>query len=449
MKAKSLSKLNGAAQPIACRVSRAGARRAARLAQEAARYLVGGVNSPVRTFRAVGGVPTIVTRSRGPWITDMHGQRSVDFIMGWGALILGHRHPKISQALRMQLANGIHFGLTHEAEIELARLISQALPSMEQVRFMPSGTEAAMTAIRLARACTGRTKVLSFEGCYHGHSDGLLVKRGSGLATLGLAKSAGVPESIAAETVVVAYNDRAALEEAMARFGEQLACAIVEPIPANMGVMLPDLEWLRRLRALTSEQGALLIFDEVVTGFRVAYGGAQTVLRIMPDLTLLGKIIGGGVPIGALGGSRRLMQRLAPEGDVYHAGTFAGHPLAMAGGVATLTELARTPVYERLEASAVYVAQGLTEAAAQAGVPVQLNRVGSMLTLFFHSAAVRCFEDARRADAARFSAWANGLRDRGVLVPPSPFEAWFISTTHTRSVLQHVLAQAAAVFRAL
>jgi glutamate-1-semialdehyde 2,1-aminomutase len=339
--------------------------------------------------------------------------------------------------------------LTHEAEITLARLISQALPSMEQVRFMPSGTEAAMTAIRLARACTGRTKVLSFEGCYHGHSDGLLVKRGSGLATLGLAKSAGVPESIAAETVVVPYNDRAALEEAMARFGEQVACAIVEPIPANMGVMVPDPEWLRRLRALTSEQGALLIFDEVVTGFRVAYGGAQTILRIMPDLTLLGKIIGGGVPIGALGGSRRLMQRLAPEGDVYHAGTFAGHPLAMAGGVAALTELARTPVYERLEASAAYVAHGLTEAAAHARVPIQINRVGSMLTLFFHSAAVRCFEDARRADAARFSAWANGLRDRGVLVPPSPFESWFVSTAHTRSVLQYVLAQAAAVFETL
>jgi glutamate-1-semialdehyde 2,1-aminomutase len=385
----------------------------------------------------------LAARGRGPWLTDLHGQRAVDFIMGWGALILGHRHPRVSQALRAQLSAGIHFGLTHEAEIELARLISEALPSIEQVRFTPSGTEACMTAIRLARAHTGRSKILSFEGCYHGHSDGVLVKRGSGLATLGLAKSAGVPESIAAETVVVPFNDGAALEEAMARFGAQLACAIVEPMPANMGVMIPDLEWLRRLRALTTQHGAVLIFDEVVTGFRVAYGGAQTVCRIAPDLTVLGKIIGGGAPIGAVGGPRRLMQRLAPEGDVYHAGTFAGHPLAMAAGVATLRELARTPVYERLEARGARLAEGLREAAARAGVAVQVNRIGSMLTPFFRDGPVRNFDDARQTDVKQFAAFANRLRDRGVLIPPSPFEAWFVSVTHTQPLIQQVVAHAA------
>ena len=293
--------------------------------EEAQRYLVGGVNSPVRAFRAVGRDPLFVTKGQGALISDASRHAWIDCVMGWGALILGHAHPGVLRAVRRQVANGVHFGLTGQAEVALAKAISEAIASIEQVRFTPSGTEACMTVIRLARACTGRSKVLTFEGCYHGHSDGLLAKR-----------SEGVPEAVAQETIVIPYNDLDALEEAFRRFGDQLACVLLEPVAANMGVVVPEAGFLQRLRELTRRHGALLIFDEVVTGFRLAYGGAQTLLGVTPDLTVLGKIIGGGFPIGAIGGPRHLMQRLAPEGTVYHAGTFAGHPVAMAAGLATL-----------------------------------------------------------------------------------------------------------------
>lgn len=405
---------------------------------DATRYLVGGVNSPVRAFRAVRAPAIMAAKGHGSWLIDVRGWRFIDLVMGWGALILGHQPVCVNRALSVQLRRGVCFGLTHEAEGELARLINEAVPSIKKVRFTPSGTEACMTAIRLARAHTRRTKVLKFEGCYHGHSDGMLGKQ-----------SAGVPTSIAAETLVAPFNDLTALEEIITRFGDQLACVIIEPIPANMGVIIPDPEWLRRLRVLTIKCGAVLIFDEVVTGFRVAYGGAQTLLRIMPDLTTLGKIIGGGLPIGAVGGSRRLMRRLAPTGDVYHAGTFAGHPLAMAAGIATLKELARANVYQRLEAVGASVAEGLQRAANRAGVALQVNRVGSMMTAYFCEEPVRCFEDARRAHAARFRALANGLRQRGVLLPPSPFEAWFLSVAHTPAMMQRMVQHSADILRKL
>ena len=375
-------------------------------------------------------------------MTDVEGRRYLDLIMGWGALILGHNHFRIIEAVKKQVSRGVHFGLTHEGEAALAGAIVEAFPSIEQVRFTASGTEACMTAIRLARAATGRPKLLTFEGCYHGHSDGLLVKRGSGLATLGLSNSAGVPEAIAQETIVVPYNDLDALEEAVRQFGDTMACAIIEPVAANMVVVVAGHAFLHRLRELTRRCGALLIFDEVVTGFRVAYGGAQTRFNIEPDLTVLGKIIGGGFPVGAVGGPKRLMEQLAPEGSVYHAGTFAGHPVAMAAGLAALQELKRHPPYERLEALGYHLAIGLWEAGDRAGVPMQVNQCGSMLTVFFSHVPVTRFADVQRTDRERFAAFAKALRRTGILIPPSPYEAMFLSTVHTRAAVDRIIAAA-------
>ena len=397
------------------------------LAEDAQRYLVGGVNSPVRAFRAVGQEPLFLERGRGAVVVDADGTRFIDLIMGWGALILGHAPPAVVRAVRKRVADGAHLGLTHHGEVELARAIAEAIPSVEQVRFTASGTEACMTAVRLARAHTGRAKVLTFEGCYHGHSDGLLVTR-----------SAGVPQTLAQDTLIAPYQDGDAVEAAFARFGGQIAGAIVEPVAANMGVVVPDRRFLQRLRALTAQHGALLMFDEVVTGFRVAYGGAQALVGVTPDLTVLGKIIGGGFPIGAVGGRRDVMQRLAPEGGVYHAGTFAGHPAAMAAGLATLKELRRANPYERLEALTRRLAEGLRQAAARAGLPVQVNQAGSMLTLFFSGRPVTDFSSAKAAQPAQFAAWANHLRQQGVLVPPSQFEAMFLSTAHTQDMVDRI-----------
>jgi len=410
----------------------------------AARYLVGGVNSPVRAFRAVGQPPVVLTEGRGALLRDVDGRRYLDFIMGWGAAILGHAHADVVHAVRRQVGRGAHVGLTHEAEARLAQAISDAIPSIEQVRFTASGTEACMTAIRVARGATGRSKVLTFEGCYHGHSDGLLVKRGSGLATLGLASSAGVPEPIAQQTLVAPYNDPAALEDIFNTFGGQIACVILEPVAANMGVVVPERKFLERVRELATRHGAILIFDEVVTGFRTAYGGLQRALEITPDLTVLGKIIGGGFPIGAVGGSRALMSKLAPEGPVYHAGTFAGHPVAMVAGCATLEALRREDPYKRLERMGRELADGLAQAAARAGVPVQVNRLGSMLTVFFNRAPVRRFDEARQADLQAFAGFANELRRQGVLIPPSQFETLFLSTAHTDAMLAKTLRAARA-----
>jgi glutamate-1-semialdehyde 2,1-aminomutase len=410
-------------------------RHAPRSAPRIPNRLVGGVNSPARSFRAVGAEPLIVTRAHGAEIIDVQGRRYVDFIAGWGAVILGHRAAPAAQALRGSVGRGWLFGLTHPAEAELAGLISRALPSAHFVRLTVSGTEACMTAVKLARAHTGRHKLLKFAGCYHGHGDSLMA-----------GSTAGVPDSVSADLLTVPYNDVGALETAFRRSGNELAGVIVEPVAANMGVVPPEAGFLERLRDLTRGAGCVLIFDEVVTGFRLGIGGAQGAFQVTPDLTILGKILGGGLPVGAVAGDRAIMRRLSPEGDVYHAGTFAGHPLAMAAGVAVLTALQANPPYRQLEQVARRLADGLAAAADAVGVPVTVNRAGSMMTLFFTRGPVRNAVDAASADRVRFAAWANGLRDRGILVPPSQGEALFVSAAHTPAQIERMIAASRAVF---
>ena len=405
---------------------------------DACQYLVGGVNSPVRAFRHIGGSPLIVTRGRGARIYDAEGRAYVDFIMGWGALILGHNDPVIRRALQRQALGGTVLGLTHPAEIELARLIAEAVPSVEQVRFTVSGTEACMTAIRLARALTGRTKILMFKGCYHGHGDSAMA-----------GKTKGIPEVLARETITSPYNDREALERVMDTQGTQLACAIIEPVAANMGVVVPEPGYLAQLRALTSRHGALLIFDEVVTGFRVAYGGAQVLFNVTPDLTTFGKIIGGGLPIGAVGGPKHFMQRLAPEGGVYHGGTFAGHPLSMVAGVAALRTLKAHTPYTQIDQRAGELADRLIAAAQRHGIPMRVNRIASMLTVFFSRQPVSDYASANASDRERFAQWARGLLRQGVLVPPSPLEALFVSTAHAARDIDQLVTCSSRIFRAM
>ena len=402
------------------------------------RYLVGGVNSPVRAFRQVGGEPLMLVQGRGAEVIDEQGRRFTDFISGWGCLLLGHNPPPVVGALRRGLTQGLPMGLTHPAEVELARRIVKAVPSIEQVRFTASGTEACMTAVKLARAHTGRTKILTFEGCYHGHGDSLMA-----------GKTAGIPDLVARETLTAPFNDLAAFETTLARHGGELACVIIEPVAANMGVVVPEPGYLARIRELTRQQGIVLIFDEVVTGFRLSAGGAQARFGIRPDLTTLGKIIGGGLPIGAVGGPKQIMQRLAPEGDVYHGGTFAGHPLSMTAGVAVLDALKRHPPYEDLERLSTRLADGLVSAANRFGIAVQLSRIGSMLTLFFSDAPIRNFSQATGSRRDRFAEWANALREQGILVPPSPLEALFLSSAHTEADIDRLLRASSAAFRSM
>ncbi len=398
--------------------------------------LVGGVNSPVRAFRQVGAEPLVLTQGDGAEVVDERGRRYLDFIMGWGALILGHNHPGVAKAIAQTLRRDPMVGLTHPAERELAARIAGAVPSVEQVRFTTSGTEACMTAIRLARAQTGRSSILTFDGCYHGHSDSALAR-----------KSAGIPAATEQETLTIPFNDLEALDGAVQRWPEQIACVIVEPVAANMGVVVPESGYLERLREATRQHGILLIFDEVVTGFRLQFGVAQERLGIRPDLTVFGKIIGGGLPIGAVGGPRRLMERLAPEGDVFHGGTFAGHPLSMAAGMAALKELKRHPPYRRLEALSQRLAEGVRSAADRAGVPIQINRAGSMLTVFFSDVPVRNVAHAKASRLERFARWANALRAEGVLVPPSPFETLFLSAAHTEAHVDRFIRASEQAFR--
>ena len=401
----------------------------------AVRVLVGGVNSPVRAFRKVGASPVLLTGARGVASRDVHGRAYCDLIMGWGALILGHGHPAVRLAVRQALERGALLGLTHPAEVELAELLVAAVPSIEQVRFTVSGTEACMTAIRLARAHTGRPKLVLFDGAYHGHSDTPMARQ-----------TAGIPASLEAETLSVPYNDAKALDAVLRRAGEQIACVIMEPVAANMGVVPPAPGFLAAVRRLTAERGILLIFDEVVTGFRLRFGAAQDLFGVRPDLTVFGKIIGGGLPIGAVGGPRRLLQRLSPDGDVYHGGTFAGHPLSMAAGLAALRTLKTRPPYAALERLSRQLGDGLAAAARRAGVPVQVNRVGSMMTPFFSAHPVTCAAEAAASDHSRFARWCQGLRARGILAPPSPLEALFLSTQHTRRDVERVLRASKAVF---
>jgi glutamate-1-semialdehyde 2,1-aminomutase len=409
----------------------------------------GGVNSPVRAFRAVGGDPVFMARGLGSRLTDVDGNHYIDYVMSWGPLILGHAHPAMRESLARALEMGTSFGASTEAEVELAAEICRAYPSIERVRLVNSGTEATMSALRVARAWTGREKILKFEGCYHGHADSLLVKAGSGVATLGLPDSPGVPRSLAELTITVPFNDLDALEETFRRHRKQLAAAIVEPVVGNSGCIPPQPGFLERLRELTAGQETVLIFDEVMTGFRVAYGGAQERYRIRPDMTTLGKIIGGGLPVGAYGGGAKLMEQVAPAGPVYQAGTLSGNPLAVAAGLKTLELLRQSGTYEKLEALGARLEAGLAEAAKEAGVPLTVNRVGSMLTVFFTARPVVDYRSAKDSDRERFAAFFRALLDRGVYFPPSPFEAAFISTAHSDKDIRQTVRAARQAFRIL
>jgi glutamate-1-semialdehyde 2,1-aminomutase len=393
--------------------------------------LVGGVNSPVRAFGAVGGTPLVVDRAAGAQLWDADGNAYIDYICSWGALILGHADPAVSAAIAEQAQRGTSYGMTTELEVELAGMLRRAIPSLERVRFVSSGTEATMSAIRLARAATGRDLILKFEGCYHGHSDSFLVKAGSGLATLGIAASAGVPQALAALTLDVPYNDLAGVERAFSAHPGKIAAVIVEPVAANMGVVPPDPGFLEGLRDLTRRHGALLIFDEVITGFRLCFGGAQTQFGVEPDLTTLGKIIGGGLPVAAYGGRQDLMERVAPLGPVYQAGTLSGNPLAMRGGIETLKRLAAPGFYEALDRKGAQLAAGIKQALSDSGIAGQVARVGSLLTLFFTGNLVRNYEDARKSDTRRFAAFFRAMLGRGILLAPSQFEALFVSAAHS------------------
>ena len=414
------------------------------LQQRAERLLPGGVDSPVRAFRAVGGDPPFLVRAEGAYLWDADGNRYIDYFGSWGPMILGHAFPPVVEAIQQAAARSASFGASTASEADLAELIRAAVPSMEKLRFVSSGTEATMSAIRLARAFTNRKYILKFEGCYHGHADGLLVKAGSGVATFGIPGSAGVPEEIAHFTLALPYNDIAAVEAAFAARPNEIAAIILEPVAGNMGCVPPKPAYLAALRELATREGAVLIFDEVMTGFRVAHGGAQQLYGVTPDMTCLGKIIGGGLPCGAFGGRAEIMDMLAPLGPVYQAGTLSGNPLAMAAGVATLAYLAtnREAVYGNLEEASRLVAQGVATVLSEAGIPLTTNRVGAMWTWFFTNERVVDFATAAASDTRRFGAFHRAMLDAGVWLPPSQFEAIFLGTAHTAAVIEATLSAA-------
>jgi glutamate-1-semialdehyde 2,1-aminomutase len=405
--------------------------RSQKIFQRALGKMPGGVNSPVRAWKAVGGSPLVIARGQGSRIFDADGRRYIDFVGSWGPLIVGHAHPKIVQAVQRQAALGFTFGAPTEAEVRLAELVTRMVPSIELLRLVSSGTEAAMSAIRLARAFTGKRKIIKFDGCYHGHSDGLLVRAGSGVETLGLPDSPGVPPGYTRETAIAKYNDIASVQRIMNSHGSDVAAIIIEPICGNMGVIPPDSNFLKSLRQITRRSGALLIFDEVISGFRVARGGAQEIFQLKPDLTCLGKILGGGFPLAAFGGARRIMKLLAPSGAVYQAGTLSGNPMAVSAGIATLELLSRRGTYKSLEEKAAYLERRFKDVLKKHGIKAALNRVGSMMTLFFGVEEVRNADDARQCDRTKFADYFHGMLRRGIYLPPSPFEAMFISTAHS------------------
>ncbi|MBN2321386.1 MAG: glutamate-1-semialdehyde 2,1-aminomutase [Acidobacteria bacterium] len=409
----------------------------------------GGVNSPVRAFQSVGGHPRFIKSGQGCRIRDIDGHTYIEYLGSWGPLILGHCHPKIKAALQKQISLGTSFGASTESEVVLAEMIADALPSIDKVRLVNSGTEATMSAVRLARAFTGRHKIIKFDGCYHGHVDSLLVKAGSGVATLGLPDSPGIVPQDSNYTISVPYNDPDTLEDVLNRNRSEIAAVILEPVAGNMGAVLPAKGFLQRLRKLTREHGALLIFDEVITGFRLSYGGAQQLLKVKPDITCLGKIIGGGLPIGAYGGHREIMKWVAPEGPVYQAGTLSGNPLAVAAGIATLKVLKKASNYSKLERMTQNLVSGLQKAADQAGVTVRINTIGSMFTIFFNDSPVTDFTSAKTSNTGSYGKFFHALLKKGFYFPPSQFETSFVSLAHTGNDIKATIQAARTAFDAL
>jgi glutamate-1-semialdehyde 2,1-aminomutase len=422
--------------------------KSSKLFARALELMPGGVNSPVRAFRGVGGTPLFIRSANGPTITDADGRVFIDYVGSWGPMILGHADGVIVEALAAIAANGTSFGAPNELEVELAEEIVAAVPSIEMVRMVNSGTEATMSAIRLARGVTGRDKLVKFEGCYHGHADSLLVKAGSGVATLGLPDSPGVPASLAQHTLTVPFNDAAALEDVFKQHAD-IAAVIIEPVVGNMGCVPPQSGFLEAVRDLTTRHGALLIFDEVMTGFRLARGGAQQLFGITPDITCLGKIIGGGLPVGAYGGSRELMRNIAPTGSIYQAGTLSGNPLAMTAGLLTLRRLRNESVYEQLEQRSARLCEGLSRAASYAGIKTTTNRVGSMWTSFFTAEPVTNWATANKSNRELYGRFFHAMLDEGVYLAPSQFEAAFVSTTHTDAIIDQTIDAARKAFTLL
>jgi glutamate-1-semialdehyde 2,1-aminomutase len=410
----------------------------------ASRVIPGGVDSPVRAFKSVGGEPPYIVRGQGSRIWDADGNEYIDYVGSWGPLILGHAYPSVVEAVEKANRDGASFGACTPAEAELAEAVIEAFPSMDKVRFVSSGTEATMSAIRLARAFTGRKYIIKFEGCYHGHADSLLVKAGSGVATLGIPGSAGVLDEQAKFTLALPYNSQPVVEEAFAKFKDQVACVIVEPVVGNMGCVPPGKSYLEFLRTITAQHRAVLIFDEVMTGFRLSFGGAQQLYKIRPDLTTLGKIIGGGLPVGAYGGRAELMDMIAPLGPVYQAGTLSGNPLAMAAGIAMLRELKTRPgIYQQLEQRSAALVDGVLVAAKNKGVPLTANRVGSMFTWFFQSSEVRDWDTAAKSDTQAFAKFHRAMLEQDIYLPPSQYEAMFMSAAHSEVDIQQTIAAAA------
>jgi glutamate-1-semialdehyde 2,1-aminomutase len=417
--------------------------------ERATQFMPGGVNSPVRACRSVDCHPLFISQATGAYIIDADGNKYIDYVGSWGPMILGHRHPAVISALASVLNEGISYGAPIEKEIELAECILSAFPAMDMIRMVNSGTEATMSAVRLARAHTGRDIIVKFDGCYHGHADTLLVEAGSGVATLGIPGSPGIPERIASQTLSLPYNDLNTLNELMQKQGDKVACVIVEPVAGNMGMIRPQPGFLEGLQEVTQKYGSLLIFDEVMTGYRVAYGGAQVLYNISPDLTCLGKIIGGGMPVGAYGGRRELMKKIAPEGSVYQAGTLSGNPLAMTAGLATLNALQQPDFYEELSVKTQQLVSGIKGVAKTAGIPIQTDHVGSMMGVFFADAPVHNFDDAKTSNLEQFKRYFQGMRERGIYIAPSQFEAGFVSSAHSQSDIENTINTAREVFQAI
>jgi glutamate-1-semialdehyde 2,1-aminomutase len=422
----------------------------ANLFEAAKKRIPGGVNSPVRAFKGVGGAPVFVARAEGPYLFDTEGARYIDYVGSWGPMVLGHAHPEVLKAVHEAVDRGLSFGAPTAVETAMAEKLCELVPSMDMVRMVSSGTEATMSAIRLARGFTGQDKIVKFEGCYHGHSDSLLVKAGSGALTLGVPSSPGVPAALAAHTITLPYNDSGAVRETFSKLGGEIACVIVEPVAGNMNCVPPLPGFLESLREVCDRSGAVLIFDEVMTGFRVALGGAQGLYGIRPDLTTLGKVIGGGMPVGAFGGRRDIMEQLAPLGPVYQAGTLSGNPVAMAAGLKTVELISVPGFFERLGETTLRLTDGLRAEAARAGIPLAVNRAGGMFGLFFTTeTSVSRFEQVMRCDLERFRRFFHGMLDEGVYLAPSAFEAGFVSAAHDAAVLEQTLAAARRVFARL